>query len=70
MSSNVSSADLINHQGLADTKIASATDRHVGQLRHEAGLHANNEAKVAWESNLREQANMEIGRARNITRVV
>lgn len=70
MSINSDSPDLITTQGMADTKIASATDRHVGQLRHEANQQANNEAQVAWEHNLREDANMEIGRARNITRVV
>lgn len=70
MAINGDSADLVNHQGMADVKIASATDRHVGQLRHEVNLHANAEAKVAWENNMREEANMEIGRARNISRVV
>ncbi len=70
MAINTDSADLINHQGLADVKIASATDRHVGQLRHEVNLQANNEARVAWEQNMRQEAHMEIGRAQNISRVV
>lgn len=70
MSINSNSPELITQQGMANTKIASATDRHVGQLRHESNLQATNEAKVSWEHNMREDANMEIGRARNITRVV
>lgn len=70
MSINSDPPDLVTAQSLADTKIASATDRHVGQLRQETNQQANNQAQVAWEHNLREDANMEIGRARNITRVV
>jgi len=70
MAINSDSADLINHQGMADVKIASATDRHVGQLRHEVNLQAHTQARVNWENSIREEANMEIGRARNITRVV
>lgn len=70
MSINSDSPDLITQQSLSDTKTAAATDRHVGQLRHESNAQATNEAKVAWEHNMREDANMEIGRARNITRVV
>lgn len=70
MSINSNSPDLTVQQGLSDTKTAAATDRHRGQLRHEVDLQATNEAKVAWEKNTREDANMEIGRARNITTVV
>ncbi len=70
MSINTESPDLVTQQAMSNTKIASATDRHVGQLRHETNLQADNQARVNWEHNLREGANMEIGRARNITRVV
>ncbi|MDR0881390.1 MAG: hypothetical protein LBP55_02430 [Candidatus Adiutrix sp.] len=70
MANTVNSADLTTYQGLANTKTAAATDRHHGQSRYETDLAANNQAQVAWERNLREDANMEIGRARNITRVV
>lgn len=70
MAINNSSAEYVTHQGLADKKIATATDRHLGQLRHETDLSATNQAQNAWEGNVREEANMEIGRARNITRVV
>ena len=70
MSINTNSPDLITQQAISDTKIAAATDRHQGQLRHEVTLSSDNTVKAAWEQNLREGANMEIGRARNITRVV
>lgn len=70
MSISTNSPDLVTQQSLSETKTAAATDRHHGQLRHEAELQAVNQSKVAWEHNLREDANMEIGRARNITRVV
>ncbi len=70
MAINSDSAELVTQQGMTDTKIGSATDRHMGQLRQEAGRQAGNEATAAWERNLREEANMEIGRARNLTRVV
>ena len=70
MSINTNSPDLTVQQGISDAKTAAATDRHRGQTRHEVGLQAANEAKVAWEHNTREDANMEIGRARNITTVV
>ncbi len=70
MAINNDSPDLVVQQGLADTKIASATDRHHSQLRHETTLAAHNEATADREQNIREQANMEIGRARNLTRVV
>lgn len=70
MSINRDSADLITHQAVNNVKTAAATDRHSGQLRHEAELHADNENKTAWETNIRETANMEIGRSRNLVRVV
>ena len=70
MSINTDSPSLTTQQALTDSKIASATDRHQGQLRHEVTQQSDNTVKAAWEQNLREGANMEIGRARNITRVV
>lgn len=70
MAINSDSPDLVVQQGMTDNKIASATDRHTSQSRHETTLVAHNEATTNWEQNIREQANMEIGRARNLTRVV
>lgn len=70
MSINSNSSDLITQQALTNVKTAAATDRHNGQLRYEADLQANNEQKAAWETNIRETANMEIGRSRNLVRVV
>ena len=70
MSINSDSAELVTELSRANTKTAAATDRHHGQLRHETVLQADNQQQVAWEHNIRENANMEIGRARNITRVV
>lgn len=70
MAINSDSPDLVVQQGITNSKTASATDRHTSQLRHEATLAAHNEATTNWEQNVREQANMEIGRARNLTRVV
>ena len=70
MSINTDSAELVTEMSRANTKIAAATDRHHGQLRHEVTLQADNQQQVALEHNIRENANMEIGRARNITRVV
>ncbi|MDR1045936.1 MAG: hypothetical protein LBP33_12635 [Candidatus Adiutrix sp.] len=70
MSINSNSPDLVTQQAISDSKIASATDRHQGQLRHEVVRQSDNTVRNAWEQNLREGANMEIGRARNITRVV
>jgi len=70
MSINNDSPTLISQQGISNAKTASATDRHVGQLRQETDTQAANQAQVAWEREIREDANMEIGRARNITRVV
>ncbi len=70
MSINSDSPSLISQRGVSNAKTASATDRQVGQLRHETDLQVANETKAAWEREIREDANMEIGRARNITRVV
>lgn len=70
MAINSSSAEFVTHQGLADKSIASATDRHLGQLREETDAIATNRAQYAWEANVREEANMEIGRARNLVTVV
>ncbi|MGL4208973.1 MAG: hypothetical protein ACRCTY_06250 [Candidatus Adiutrix sp.] len=70
MTINSSSAELIVHKNISNTKTAAATDRHLGQLRHEAEVKANNESKTNWEQNTRESTNMEIGRARNIVTVV
>ena len=70
MSINSNSSDLVTQQALNNVKTAAATDRHHGQLRHEADLQGNNDQKAAWETNIRETANMEIGRSRNLVRVV
>jgi hypothetical protein len=70
MSINSDSGDRVTQQALTNVKTAAATDRHNSQLRLETDLQANNEQKFAWESNIRETANMEIGRARNLVRVV
>ena len=70
MSINSNSSDLVTQQALTNVKTAAATDRHTSQLRYETDLQANNEQKVAWEANIRETANMEIGRSRNLVRVV
>lgn len=70
MSINTSSAELVTHQGLDDSKTAASTDRHHGQLRHEVQTKADGAAQTAFEHNMRETANMEIGRGRNMYRVV
>ncbi|MDR1545138.1 MAG: hypothetical protein LBU12_00145 [Deltaproteobacteria bacterium] len=70
MSDNASSAELTVATGLAQVKMASATDRHLGALRREVSDHMASQAQFIQEKNLREAANMEIGRARNLSRVV
>jgi hypothetical protein len=70
MSDNASSAELTVATGMANSKMASATDRHLGALRHEVGKHYDNMNQFIEEKNMREAANMEIGRSRNLSRVV
>ncbi len=70
MSINSDSGDRVIHQAITNVKTAAATDRHNSQLRLEADLTADNAQKSAWETNIRETANMEIGRSRNMVRVV
>jgi hypothetical protein len=55
---------------MAQSKMASATDRHLGALRKEVGRHFDAQNQFTLEKNMREAANMEIGRARNLSRVV
>ena len=70
MSDNASSAELAVATGLAHSKMASATDRHLGALRNEVGRHFDAQNQFIQEKNMREAANMEIGRARTLSRVV
>ena len=70
MSDNASSAELVVATGMANSKMASATDRHLGALRHETTRHFEAQNQFTLEKNMREAANMEIGRARNLSRVV
>jgi hypothetical protein len=70
MASNNDSSDLVVQQGITTAKTASATDRQHSQLRQESSTVAHNEAVANWENNIRDLANREIGRSRNLTRVV
>jgi hypothetical protein len=70
MSDNASSAELIVATGMANSKMASATDRHLGELRKEVSSNIDSQNQFITEKNLREVANMEIGRSRNLSRVV
>ncbi|MDR2386145.1 MAG: hypothetical protein LBE80_00995 [Deltaproteobacteria bacterium] len=70
MSDNSSSAELAVAKALANSKMASATDRHLGSLRHEISRDIDDQNQFIQEKNMREAANMEIGRSRNLSRVV
>jgi hypothetical protein len=70
MSDNSNSAELIVSTGMANSKMASATDRHLGELRREVSADIDSQNQFTREKNLREVANMEIGRSRNLSRVV
>jgi hypothetical protein len=70
MSDNASSAELKVATGMAQSKMASATDRHLGSLRREVSDHMASQSRFIQEKNMREAANMEIGRARNLSQVV
>ena len=70
MSDNASSAELAVAKAMANSKMASATDRHLGSLRHEISRDIDDQNQFIQEKNMREAANMEIGRSRNLSRVV
>ncbi|MDR2349526.1 MAG: hypothetical protein LBF41_02710 [Deltaproteobacteria bacterium] len=70
MSDNASSAELITATALSQSKMASATDRHLGAVRHEVTRDIDNLNRFTMERNMREAAQMEIGRSRNLSRVV
>jgi hypothetical protein len=70
MSDNASSAELVTAMALSQSKTASATDRHLGALRHEVSRDMDNQAQYTLEKNMREAAQLEIGRSRNLSRVV
>jgi hypothetical protein len=70
MSDNASSAELILATSMSHSKMASATDRHLGGLRKEVTRIYDAQNQFIQEKNMREAANMEIGRARNLSRVV
>jgi hypothetical protein len=70
MSDNVSSAELVSANGMAHSKMASATDRHLGELRHQVSLKADSHNVAMEEKNLREASNLEVGRARILSRIV
>ncbi|MDR2405831.1 MAG: hypothetical protein LBE27_05615 [Deltaproteobacteria bacterium] len=70
MSDNASSAELVQAMALTKSKTASATDQHLGALRHEVVKDMDNQAQFTLEKNMREAAQLEIGRSRNLSRVV
>ncbi|MDR1607876.1 MAG: hypothetical protein LBT38_05650 [Deltaproteobacteria bacterium] len=70
MSDNASSADLVTANGLAHSKMASATDRHLGGLRHEVAQKADSHVQFIQEKNIREVADMEVSRTQILSRVV
>jgi hypothetical protein len=70
MSDNASSAELVTANGMAHAKQASATDRHLGSLRHEVVQQADSQVQFIQEKNMREAANLEVGRARILSRIV
>ncbi|MDR2200405.1 MAG: hypothetical protein LBR53_13340 [Deltaproteobacteria bacterium] len=70
MSDNASSAELVTSIALSHSKTATVTDVHLGALRHEVVRDMDNQAQFTWEKNMREAAQLEIGRSRNIHRVV
>jgi hypothetical protein len=70
MNDRLNFPDRVIHQNLLDSRTAAATDRHHGQLRQEVQAKAAGEAQTAHEQNLRRAANMEVGRALNVSTVV
>ncbi|MDR2339571.1 MAG: hypothetical protein LBF40_05495 [Deltaproteobacteria bacterium] len=70
MSDNASSAELVQAMALSKSKTATDTDVHLGQLRHEVVRDMENQAQFRLEKNMREAAQLEIGRSRNLSRVV
>ncbi|MDR1164861.1 MAG: hypothetical protein LBO66_03140 [Deltaproteobacteria bacterium] len=70
MSDNASSAELVTALSMSHSKMASATDRHLGALRHEVTRDIEAQTQFTLEKNAREAAQMEIGRSRNLSRVV
>ncbi|MDR1079868.1 MAG: hypothetical protein LBQ79_02620 [Deltaproteobacteria bacterium] len=70
MSDNASSAELVTSMGMSRSKTASATDRHLGALRHEVQRDMDGQKQFTIEKNMRESAQLEIGRSRNLSRVV
>ncbi|MDR2351813.1 MAG: hypothetical protein LBF22_01395 [Deltaproteobacteria bacterium] len=70
MSDNASSAELVVAMGMSHSKMASSTDRHLGGLRQEVSRDIDAQRQFTWEKNLREAAQLEIGRSRNLSRVV
>ena len=70
MSDNASSAELVVATAMANSKMASATDRHLGALRHEVTRDMDAQQQFVLERNMREAAQMELGRSRNLSRVV
>jgi hypothetical protein len=70
MSDNASSAELVTANGLAQSKQASATDRHLGSLRHEVAHKADSQVQFVQEKDLREAAKMEVSRTQILSRVV
>ncbi|MDR1871476.1 MAG: hypothetical protein LBS60_06045 [Deltaproteobacteria bacterium] len=70
MSDNASSATLVTSNGLAHSKMASATDRHLGELRHEMVQKADSHIQFTQEKNLREASNLEVSRSQILSRVV
>ena len=70
MSDNASSAELVTAMGMSRSKTATATDLHLGALRREVVKDMDNQAQFTWEKNMREAAQLEIGRSRNLSRVV
>ncbi|MDR1577499.1 MAG: hypothetical protein LBT86_04635 [Deltaproteobacteria bacterium] len=70
MSDNASSAELITANGMAHSKMASATDRHVGALRHEMDQKAESHIQFIQEKNIREVSDMEVSRTQILSRVV
>ena len=69
MSDNASSAELAVALAMSKSKMASATDRHLGGLRHEVTRDMDAQQQFLLERNMREAAQMEIGRSRNLSRV-
>jgi len=58
--------DRIVHQHLRDSCLAADADQHFGQLRLEVQTRIFGQAQSDHETNLRQAAEMENGRGRNI----